>query len=88
LWRGSRDYKKARIGAIIAIIGIVLVYSTYPLNCPLNIAIIMILLGLVIVSIGLGIMYYYGTTHTIKESRKSEEKVDEFLRQWERRRKP
>ena len=82
------DYKKARIGAIIAIIGSIMIYSTYPVNYSPLVGLTVIFGGLFVLVVGLMIMYIYIQKYLGKESRKNIEKVDEFVQKWERGRKP
>ena len=80
------DYKKARIGAVIAIIGSLMIYSTYPVNYPPLVGLTIIFAGLCVLAVGLVIMYIYIQKYLDKESRKNIEKVDEFVHKWERER--
>ncbi len=84
------DYKKARIGAIIAIVGGMMIYSTYPVNYTPSVGLAVIFAGLFVLMAGLTIMYIYIQKYLEKESRKNIKMVDEFIQRWEgeMRRKP
>ncbi len=77
---------RVKLGFILLFVDLIFIAAIFNLDVPYFIMIIFVVTAITLANAGMIIAIYYGIESINRSSKKTVEKVDEFLQEWERER--